>query len=118
MTIILLHPPRSGRRASCCEPAQPEKSEPAEAVLVIPTPPVLLIAYALRAHRSGRLDVATADRLIPRMLASGDAAAQVVANFLLTRQHRLPDSSPPAAGLAAMIGSPQSINSFTDRRLS
>ncbi|ORE93258.1 hypothetical protein [Aurantimonas sp. 22II-16-19i] len=116
MTIIPLHLIRSGRPALRCKPVQPEESEPAEAGLVIPTPPVLLIAYALHAHRSGRLDVATADRLIRRLLASGDAAAQVVACFLLARQHRLPDASPPASRPAAMIGNSQSLNSSTDRR--
>jgi hypothetical protein len=117
MTIISLHPIRSGRPDLRCELIPPETDRPVKQAM-IPTPPALLIAYALRAHRSGRLDAATADRLIRRLLASGDAAAQVVADFLLARHHRLPNASPPVAGPAAMNGSPQSLNFSPNRRSS
>ncbi|MEF2552592.1 hypothetical protein VQ042_14650 [Aurantimonas sp. A2-1-M11] len=116
MTIISLHSIRSVRSALCCEPIPPQTERPVKQA-IIPAPTTLLIAYSLRAHLSGRLDAATADRLIRRLLASGDAAAQVVAGFILER-HRLPDASPPTAGTAAMVHSPQSVDSSTDRRSS
>ena len=115
MTIILLHPIRSGRPALRREHVHPDDYKRVEAGLVIATPPVLLIAYALRAHRFGRLDAITADRLIHRLMASGDATAEIVARFLLDRHHRLPEAGPPNARPAAMIHSPQSVNSSTDR---
>lgn len=117
MTIIILHPIRSGRPALRCEPIPPETDRPVKQV-IIPAPTALLIAYALRANLAGQLDAATADRLIRRLLASGDAAAQVVADFLLARHHRLPNASPPVAGPAAMNGSPQSLNFSPNRRSS
>lgn len=111
MTIISLHPIRSVRPALRCDPAR--DGRPVKHA-IIPAPTALLIAYALRAHRSGRLDTVTADALIRRLHASGDAAAQVVAGFILDR-YRLPDAGPPNARPAAMFHSPQSVNSSTDR---
>lgn len=116
MTIIPLHPIRSGRPALRCDPV-PLKTERPVKRAIIPAPTALLIAFALRAHRSGRLDTVTADALVRRLHANGDAAAQVVAGFILDR-YRLPDAGPPTAGAAAMIHSPQSVNSSTDRRSS
>ena len=118
--IISLHPVRSTIPDSPVrEPIPPEKTKPVEQAIIIPAPPALLIACALRAHRSDRLNAVAADRLIGRMLASGGAAAHAVAGFLLARQHRLPDASPSDAGPAAIIGSPLSDrNSSIDRRSS
>ena len=119
--IISLHPVRSTTPDSPmrCEPIPTETTTPAEQAIIIPAPPVLLIACALRAHRSGRLNAMAADRLIGRLLASGDPAARAVAGFLLARQHRLPDASPSDAGPAAINGSPLSDrNSSIDRRSS
>lgn len=117
MTIIPLHPIRSRRPAWRCDPIPLETERPVTQA-IIRTPTTLLIAYALRAHRSGRLDTVTADALIRRLHASGDATAHIVARFLLDRRHRLPDASPRTAGPAATIHSPQSVNSSTDRRSS
>lgn len=101
-----------------CEHVHPDDYKRVEAGLVIATPPVLLIAYALRAHRSGRLDAITADGLIRRLMVSGDATAEIVAGFLLARQHRRLDMSPPAAGVDSMTRNPQPLNSSTEGRSS